>query len=92
MRKYIDAEEFNTHKFEFAVIKYANAYGELCQIPLRKFIKELPSADVVKVVRCKDCKKAWLKDDGDTVRYCSAHCIIKRKDDYCSYGERKDDE
>ena len=52
-------------------------------------IMRFPTADVVEVVRCKDCKKAWLKDDKDTVRYCSAHCIIKRKDDFCSCGERR---
>lgn len=48
--------------------------------------------DWVEVVRCKDCKKAWLKDDKDTVRFCSAHNIIKRKNDFCSYGERKETE
>ncbi len=50
-------------------------------------IKALPSADVVEVIRCKDCKywkdgKCWNlkglnKTDG-----------IVNVDDFCAYGER----
>lgn len=42
-----------------------------------------PTEDVVPVVRCKDCKY-W--DNGDCYRI-----ELTRPDDYCSYGERKDD-
>ena len=57
-------------------------------------ISKTPTADVVEVVRCKDCKFAWLHPMEDTV-----HCGRKRKsypnmpfkkDDFCSYGERKE--
>ena len=55
-------------------------------------LKQIPNADVVEVVRCKDCK------------YCSPNkvygCRIKSfdnekderlyADDYCSFGERAD--
>ena len=46
-----------------------------------------PSADVVEVVRCKDCK--WFNDIGCSIR------IVDDSDkptenDYCSFGERKD--
>lgn len=56
----------------------------------RKLIAKAPAADVVEVVRCKDCKKHGHKD-----------CIVNRKmaftdhttmtkaNDFCSYGERK---
>lgn len=52
--------------------------------------------DVVKVVRCKDCK--YLKYDRDfiTGRYCSLRNVNGGKycndDDFCSYGEKMDGE
>ena len=42
----------------------------------------LPAVDAVEVVRCKDCKY-W--DFGDCFRQ-----ELTRPDDFCSYGERKD--
>ena len=55
-------------------------------------IVNLPTADVVEVVRCKDCiyyethqpihKKVCEKNEG--------HLIPMRPDDFCSYGERRD--
>ena len=51
-------------------------------------LKKLPSADVVEVVRCKDCTHAqedriyggiWCKGD------------LVHKEHYCSYGERRTD-
>lgn len=44
-------------------------------------IAKLPAAEVVPVVRCKDCK-FW--DFGDCYRL-----ELSRPDDFCSYGERK---
>ena len=45
-----------------------------------------PSADVVEVVRCKDCK-FW--DSG--CRWCDLWGDTQEYDDgYCSYGERKE--
>lgn len=51
-------------------------------------LREAPAADVVEVVRCKDCKHLMFSD---MYGECSqAHMGIVRPDDYCSYGERKD--
>ena len=48
-----------------------------------EIIDDMPSADVVEVVRCKDCK--WW--DGND---CKARDIdVVDVDDFCSYGERK---
>ncbi len=50
----------------------------------------LPSADVVEVVRCKDCKHR----DPEDKKCDSGHDIIwqlpRRDDWYCADGERKD--
>lgn len=63
-----------------------------------EFVESIPAADVVEVVRCRDCKK----------RYVPAYCALwygqisdehgcrdiflraYNDDFYCAYGERKD--
>ena len=42
--------------------------------------------DFVRVVRCKDCK---LYYDGDVGRYCQMTLCAVETNDFCSYGERK---
>lgn len=59
-------------------------------------LKAIPSADVVEVVRCKDCKYAEIKDNG--VLRKTAYChrlnvsISGKGKGYCYLGERKDGE
>lgn len=53
------------------------------------------TADVVEVVRCKDCKYAFHHPLGYI--YChrdgrNAYEMVFKKDSFCSYGERKDGE
>ena len=52
-----------------------------------------PAADVVEVVRCKDCEY-WLdNNDGYKRRECRwGHYETPDADDYCSFGERIDDD
>ena len=53
-----------------------------------------PQADVVEVVRCKDCKHAWTHPCGYiNCRRNSLvdHDMIFYPDDFCSYGERRSD-
>ena len=53
---------------------------------------ELPTADVVEVVRCKDCKYKTFEQANNII-----HCDRDKKhgtrffkpDDFCSYGQRK---
>ena len=51
-----------------------------------------PTADVVEVVRCKDCKYFEADDEG-FYYYCVASTGLdcKMPIDYCSYGERRAD-
>lgn len=71
-------------------------------IPLHELVDimvEVPAADVVEVVRCKDCKYAcinsfsaasgivackFLADKSDGIFY------AMQQDDFCRYGERKE--
>ena len=55
--------------------------------PLIKFIRSIPTADVVEVVRCKDCE--YLHSDAH-----GGYCVFRgvaTSDDFCSFGERKDE-
>jgi hypothetical protein len=56
-------------------------------------LREIPAADVVEVVRCKDCKWSDWYSTKDGKRYC--YCMEtgiggRTEDDYCSYAERED--
>lgn len=56
-------------------------------------IENAPTADVVEVVRCKDCRYSREQDKvfGITDYKCSKHnvsCLSPY--DFCSYGERRD--
>lgn len=48
-------------------------------------LNEIPAADVVEVVRCKDCKH-YQKDMLFGNAYCDGRQV--KPDDFCSYGER----
>ena len=55
-------------------------------------LDELPSADVVPVVRCKDCKHFYFADNRipQEQRYvCEISGEIWKPDSFCSYGERR---
>ena len=60
---------------------------------LQCFVQSQPAADVVPVVRCQDCKHAWIHPCGYV--YChrdgrNAYEMTFNLDSFCSYGERKD--
>ncbi len=83
MAEYIDREKAKS----LLHIEYAYAAEQL--------LDEIPAADVAPVVYCKDCKHydmgVCLKIYSDGNAHPEAW--QKRKpEDFCSYGERKDDE
>ena len=69
-------------------------YGNSESIILRQYavevIKNAPTVDAVPVVRCKDCK--YGRKDGNFDFVCGKIWRIGRinADDFCSYGERKE--
>ena len=76
MSKYIDREDLLNNLKQFA--------PEHLTPLIVSLIEKQPTADVVEVVRCKDCTE-WDKDECE----CS-HWYGFREDDYCSYGARMD--
>lgn len=57
----------------------------------RKLMVEAPAADVVEVVRCKDCEH--YKAYSDPLEGFYGQCLVRECDigenDFCSYGIRK---
>ena len=56
---------------------------------IANLIERQPTADVVEVVRCKDCKHG-SQYTNDKV-WCSLGATSYRPNDYCSYGERREE-
>lgn len=76
MSRYIDREDLLKNLKQFA--------PEHLSPLIVSLIEKQPTADVVEVVRCKDCTE-WDKDE-----YECSHWYGFREDDYCSYGARMD--
>ena len=60
---------------------------------VEKKVESAPTIDAVPVVRCKDCKcwTEWSNGTGSCSRF-ALDWIGTDADDFCSMGERKDDE
>lgn len=76
MSRYIDREDLLKNLKQFA--------PEHLTPLIVSLIEKQPTADVVEVVRCKDCTE-WDKDE-----YECSHWYGFREDDYCSLGARMD--
>ena len=48
-------------------------------------VEQMPPADVVPVVRCKDCEYFNIR------HWCNLNETDFNPDDYCSYGERREE-
>lgn len=57
-----------------------------------EILRAIPTVDAVPVVRCKDCKYAYIDSYSAASRHviCSASANVTQQDDFCSYGERRD--
>ena len=85
MAKYIDVEELKKE-----LICNKNFYPTI----IKNALEKLPPADVVEVVRCKDCKRYIKGHAGEQSNYCDCHTTTFEKffcmpNDYCSCGERR---
>ena len=69
-------------------------------VSVRRVIDKAPTIDAVPVVRCRECKQfntatamTYYKD-GVHIRLCGCERIgqLRRDDDFCSYGERREGE
>ena len=104
--KYIDVKELSiildimkNPDSEFATDDYIDGFSDGISVVIKE-LEIMPNEDVVKIVRCKDCKYAYinsfsqlsgvvvckyLADKSDGILY------TMQQGDYCSYGERRID-
>lgn len=93
MPKYIKVED----AIEAASVGCCELRGIFADI--KKQLEAIPTADVVEVVRCKDCLFWKLETDpigiecesGEAAHYCNLESMITRSGDFCNYGRRRDD-
>lgn len=85
MPDYIDREKifpicFDTNHPEESIDKLVNR------------IFNIPSADVVEVVRCKDCEHNVF-EQANKIIHCNrtGKTVFREYDDFCKYGQRKVD-
>ena len=84
MKKYINAD----------LLKAEFTGNFACEYPaplVKALIDNQPAADVMEIVRCKDCK--WRGTEKCAMFYecdCGEQQTWETDDDFCSYGERAD--
>ena len=80
-------------------VKCAEIISEKFNIPLADLVDvfaEIPTADVVEVVRCKDCKRCYekrTKRNNQLMRFCmrmDGNEYQVNANDFCSYGTPKE--
>ena len=94
MSRYIDADALKAEGWWLS----RNYYDHYMAYTESKDLDDVPTADVVKVVRCGECKwfEKWYKDlpPYDTGYYCTRpnqQSANLKPTDFCSYGERKNE-
>ena len=95
-KRLIDADalekELNNERERFVALDMKGAEHILVHSALR-LLREAPTIDAEPVVRCKDCVSFHYSGMGgdNGILYC-AKGIEMQPTDFCSYGERKDDD
>lgn len=101
MAEYINREELIAacKKTHFAVSANDHPYDVVARVGkyFRRCVDEAPAADVVEVVRCKDC--IYYQPLGEQYTYkdkpamhCLCHSRLVKENGYCDEGIRKERE
>ena len=88
--RFIDANNINLRLDTFA----DNDDLLVPVVSVKKAIAQTPTEDVVKIVRCKDCKFRICEQDpehGKTTHTCSVLNTEVFREFYCYYGKAKGD-
>ena len=95
-KRLIDADALmdviREHEYRLATKQGSIDYG-MFTLGIQQAVDEQPAVDAVEVVRCRDCKNAWIHPCGYV--YChrggrNAYEMTFNLDSFCSYGERKE--
>ena len=83
---YINLDTMKNPDTEFATDDYIDGFSDGISAAIKE-LEIMPATDVVKVVRCKDCK--YLEITGCYGECSRGYLGIVRPDCYCCYGERR---
>lgn len=75
-----------------AALEALSKSGVTCNMRAHKIVASIQAADVVEVVRCKDC--IWRGREECAMFYCcdcGEQHTRETDNDFCSYGERRDE-
>ena len=95
-KRLIDADALmdviRQHEYRLATKQGSIDYG-MFTLGIQQAVDEQQTIESVPVVRCRDCKHAWINPCGYV--YChrdgrNAYEMTFNLDSFCSYGERKD--
>lgn len=67
--------------------EYAVKAERASLVAYRERLKYLPSADVVEVVRCKDCKYWYDAPADDGFNICEMDAMVRNENFFCANGE-----
>ena len=96
MAKYIDADKL-LKEFDVDTSKDVMDISDIVFGVVTSIIERQPTADVVEVVRCRDCKRCFekrTKRNKQLMRFCmrmDGNEYQVNANDFCSYGERRTD-
>lgn len=91
MSRYIDADKFAKQAYEVAypIVHDNNSHERgLTLMGIAQLLDDQPTADVVEVVRCKDCR--WYDNHHLCKQLSQFGSIEPLQDFYCGFGERAD--
>ena len=98
MKEYIDREAametIKNHKRKSKVVYSIEEALYCVGQEIGEAIRSVPAADVVEVVRCKDCVCGYKMQNGQIIcKFLESGNFIPyvKPNDYCSYGERKEE-
>ena len=94
-RRLIDAnalmDVIREHEYRLATKQGAIDYG-MFTLGIQQAVDEQPTVDAVEVIRCRECKHCDPENHHCDHPMSTSAPLSRKPDDFCSYGERKDDE
>ncbi len=74
------------HLREYQTMNLDDAWEDGYDFAIRQ-IEAIPTADVMEVVRCWECKHY----NKPRLGFCEAHLVRVHGDDFCSYGKKREE-
>lgn len=82
MKEYVCKEKLKT-----ALLKYGFTSPDMT---VTELVEDIPSTDVVEVVKCKDCKHLSTEEKEPHYYWCDElNFGVRPEEDYCSLGDRR---